>query len=294
MDKFFLKSILLISRPIPFRFVCLVGDCIGIILYFCLKKHRKIALSNLAMAFPEKSDKERKEILKSLWKNICKDMLEVIKYCATPGSLKGNRVTFIGKERLDSFVSENKGGIILSAHLGNFPLLCIKLAAEGYPVGVIYRPFHNQILGPIIPRLQKMAGIEPIPDKPRHTCVRRSLAWLKKGGMLLMQIDQNPSTDAGIPVSFFGYQIPTFRGPVILAQRSGVKILPIFIVRVQNNHHQIIIDQPFELKPMRGDNENGLKSNLQALNQIAESYIRQYPSMWWWIHRRFRKAIPLT
>ncbi|MDI6777152.1 MAG: hypothetical protein QMD03_07950 [Syntrophales bacterium] len=285
------KTILGIFKHLPFPVVCRGGDLIGTLLYYLLRERREIGLSNLHLAFPEKSTEECEAIFKKCWKNICKDLLEVVKYFVSPPYLTKERVSIVGVENLNHCLAQNRGVVAISAHYGNFPLLCLRLALERYPVAIIYSRVHNDVLNPMIPIVQRMAGIEPIPDNPRHRCVAASLAWLKKGGVLFLQIDQNPSEEAGVPVDFFGQKLPTFRGPVVMAMRTGASILPMFIIRKENNHHQIIIEKPFVLN-LTGNNEKDIRDNLEALSRVTEDYIRRHPSFWWWIHRRFRMATP--
>lgn len=75
-----LKVLMLIFSLLPLSVVCRTGDLIGSTMHCLLKKRRKIGLSNLRMAFPEKSDRERVEIFITSWRNICKGVLEVMKY----------------------------------------------------------------------------------------------------------------------------------------------------------------------------------------------------------------------
>jgi KDO2-lipid IV(A) lauroyltransferase len=280
-----------IFKATPFPLLDWVGSSVGTFVGFILKERKEIALSNLRIAFPEKSEQERVKIYKKCWKNIGKDMLEAVKYCANGPETVKKRVEIVGKDNLDSCFAQKKGIIASSAHFGNFPLLCLRLAAEGYPVAIIYSPLHNKVLNPMLPALQKEAGLEPIPDMPRHRSVARSLAWLSKGGIQFVLNDQNPQEEAGVLVHFFGKKLPTFRGPIILAMRNRSPILPMFIIREENNHHKVIIEKPLEMK-MTGDNEKDVIDNLESLNRVLEKYITEHPSFWWWIHRRFRMAVP--
>lgn len=287
-----LKIILLTFRHFSFPVICRVGDVIGTLLYRLLKERREIGLANLEIAFPEKSGEEREIILKRCWRNISKDLLEVVKYFVISPDMAKKRVSLFGIENLKQCFAQNRGVIALSAHYGNFPVICQRLALDGYPLAIITARMHNKVLNPMIPAAQRKVGIEPIPDNPRHRCVALSLAWLKKGGVLFLQIDQNPSEEAGVPVDFFGRKLPTFRGPVVMAMRTGAAILPMFISRKETNHHQLIIEKPFVLK-LTGNNEEDIRDNLAALSKITEDYIRRDPSCWWWIHRRFRMAVPV-
>ncbi len=289
-QKFVYKLIEYLFTMIPFQFFISLGDLTGYILYYLLKKRRRTGLSNLYIAFPEKSEKELLDILKRSFQNISKDLLEILKYYVSPAEVFKKRITIIGKENLDQSIISGKGVVILSAHFGNFPVLCGRLAIEGYQVAVIFREIHNNFFRPFMSIIQEERGLTPIKDKPRHRCVGMSIKSLKKRGLLFLQIDQNPSKKAGIIIDFFGRKIPTFRGPVSLAMRTGADIIPIFIMRKPNNHHQIIIKKPYKMK-LTENKERDIRDNLQALSKITEDYIRQNPSYWWWIHRRFRKAI---
>jgi KDO2-lipid IV(A) lauroyltransferase len=285
------KTILITFKHVTFPVVCRGGDLVGTLLYRFLRERRKIGLSNLHIAFPEKSAEECEIILKKCWRNISKDLLEVAKYSVIPPDMTKERISIVGIENLNYCFAQNRGVIALSSHYGNFPVICQRLALDGYPLAIIYSRIHNNLINPMVPVMQRKMGTEPIPDNPRHRCVAMSLNWLKKGGVLFLQIDQNPSKGAGVPVDFFGQKLPTFRGPVVMAMRTGASILPMFIIRQKNNHHQIIIEKPFVLN-RTGNNEKDIRDNLEALSKIAEDYIRRDPSFWWWIHRRFRMAIP--
>ena len=290
-QEILLKAILVIFKHLPFPVVCRAGDLIGTLLYRFLRQRREIGLANLRIAFPEKSAEECEIILKKCWRNISKDMLEVPKFFVILPDMAKERVPIVGIENLKQCFAQNRGVIALSAHYGNFPIICQRLALDGYPLEIITARMHNKALNPMIPVMQRKMGIEPIPVNPGHRCVAMSLAWLKKGGILFLQIDQNPSEEAGVPVDFFGQKLPTFRGPVVMAMRTGAAILPMFIIRKENNNHQIIIEKPFVLK-LTGNKEKDIRDNLEALSKITEGYIRRDPSFWWWIHRRFRMAIP--
>ncbi len=284
------RAVRLFFRLIPFPVIWWVGDGVGLLLYRLLKKRSAIGLANLSRAFPDMPERERIEILKAFWRNFCKDMLEATRYYAYPAAVKGRLVTLVGRERLDALMAQKTGIIVLSAHLGNFPLLCMKLGMEGYPIAVVYGEMHNRFFNPVLPHMMRSTGIEPIFDRPRHACVGKSISWLRNKGMLFIQVDQNPLVEAGVPVDFFGFKVPTSRGPVSLAMRTAAKIVPVFIVRDKNNHHWVIVEEPVALR-LEGNGNHHMRENLEALSKVTEDYIRKYPTLWWWVHQRFKMAV---
>jgi len=262
------------------------GEKIATIAFYFLIKPRRIALNNLHLALgKEKSEEEIKRICLDSFKNIGKDMMEICRW--NDFDVK----TFVkleGKEYLDEALKQGKGVIALTGHLGNFPLMNARLASEGYPMSVIIKGTKNPKVAKIMNSFIDQAGVDPIPDKPRTACIAHCFKALKKNRILWLQNDINaPGTEAW--VDFFGYLVPTFKGPVVFSLRTGAPILPMFITRNAHNSHNLIIYPPFELKG-KENNQEDITSNIAKLSKIVEGMIRKYPEQWWWTHRRFKRA----
>ncbi len=265
------------------------GEKIGLLVYHLYPKRRKIALNNLSLALgKEKTTQEIDQICRETFKNIAKDMAEMGRCLDYDETYLKNFIRLEGKEHLDQALAQGKGAIALSAHFGNFPLMCLRLVKEGYPFLVVARDPENPKLARFIDSVRETLGMESIPDKPRMTCVSRCLSALKQNRILFILIDQNaPTTEAW--VDFFGYMVPTFKGPAVLSLRTGAPILPMFIYRETDRHHRILIHPPFELKES-GNITQDILENTARLTKIVESVIREHPEQWWWIHKRFKRA----
>jgi KDO2-lipid IV(A) lauroyltransferase len=265
------------------------GQKMGILALYLLRKRKKIALNNLNLALGrEKSQKEIEQICHGSFRNIGMDMMEISRCLDFEYGYIKEMVTFEGRQHLDHALRGGKGVIALTAHLGNFPLLSFGLVYEGYPLSLVARDPENPKVAKKITSFRNEIGIESIPDKPRRACVSKCLEALKRNRILYLQIDQNaPVTECW--VDFFGYLVPTFKGPVIFSLRRGAPILPMFIIRNSDNHHQIIIHPAFELT-MTGMTQDDITLNIARLTKIVEAVIREHPDQWWWIHQRFKRA----
>ena len=265
------------------------GEKIGLLAFHLLRGWRRVAFANLNLALGrEKSKDEIYWICRELFKNIGRDMLEVYRCPDFKDDYFKKLVRFEGIQHLNDALSQGKGVIALSAHLGNFPLMGARLAAEGYPSSVVARDPENPKIAKAITSLRDTVGLETIPDEPRMACVSRCFKALKENRALLIQIDQNaPVTEAW--VDFFGYLVPTFKGPVLFSMRTGAPILPLFMRRHSNNLHRITIHPPVALH-LTGNAEQDVLSNTARLTKIIEGAIRQYPEQWLWIYRRFKRA----
>jgi len=275
-------------RHLPLESLQSYGDFMGTLALYLFRKRKRIALNNLHLALGKEKNKEEIErICRESFKNIGKDIMETSYYYGLEKSYLKMLVKLEGKEHLDHALREGNGVIGLTAHLGNFPLMAIRIVNEGYPLSLLARDPENPKVAKMITSYRDEVGMESIPDKPRTTCVSRCLKALKGNRILLLQIDQNaPATECW--VDFFGYLVPTFKGPVIFSLRTGAPIIPMFIIRNPDSL-QITIHPPFKLNTT-GDTLQDITSNIARLTKIVEATIREYPEQWWWIHRRFKRA----
>jgi KDO2-lipid IV(A) lauroyltransferase len=163
-----------------------------------------------------------------------------------------------------------------------------RLAKENYPLSIIARDSKNPKILKFMTSFRGAFGIESIPFKPKMTSAARSFKALKENRILMLQIDLNaPTTEAW--VDFFGYLVPTFKGPIVFSLRTGAPILPMFIIRNSDSLHKVIIHPPFEVNTNRNIQQD-ITSNISRLTKIIETIIREHPEQWWWVLQRFKRA----
>lgn len=278
-----------LAKWLPLKSLYFVAGILGTTGFCVMRKRRRIAYHNLQIAFGHsKTKRECNEIVKAIFRDTAKNALEVAKLIyAGPGFLK-ERISIDGLEHLDKALSQGRGVVALSAHMGNFPVIGPRLISEGYRFNLILRNPKDNILAKTLSDIRMKIGLDSIPDKPRRMCVAKSLAALKKNSILYLQIDQNASSQ-DLWVDFFGWLVPTFKGPVVFSLRTGAPILPMFIIRDAANHHKLIIKPPFKLISTENKEED-IYQNTAKLTKLIEAYIKQYPTQWWWFHRRWKKA----
>jgi len=287
----FMGIFLFILRVLPLKYLYIFGEKTIRLAFLFLKKRRSITMSNLRLALgKEKSEGEILEIYRSAIGNIGRGGVELLACPRFHNGYLNKMISIEGRENLDDALRLGRGVIILSAHFGNFSFLAIKLAQLGYPLSAITRYPRDQGLARYLENLARMTGVELIPDKPPRICVEQSLKCLKENKILFLLTDLNVIS-GGIYVDFFGRMVPTFKGPVVMAMRTKASILPAFILREDGNRHRIVIEPPVKLE-LTGDKDKDIFTNLSGLSKIVESYIRKYPDQWWWIHQRWRKAMP--
>jgi KDO2-lipid IV(A) lauroyltransferase len=102
-----------------------------------------------------------------------------------------------------------------------------------------------------------------------------------------MLIDLDTKVE-GVFVKFFNRWAHTAIGPLVLAEKYGVKIVPVFMRLKKDLTYHIEIQDPLQLQ-FTEDKERDLFVNAQKCSNVCEQIIRHYPEQWVWMHERWKK-----
>jgi Kdo2-lipid IVA lauroyltransferase/acyltransferase len=186
---------------------------------------------------------------------------------------------------LDEAMRAGKGAILLTGHFGNWELMGAYVAQKQYPIRVVGSPLKNPLLDKLLVDMRNNAGYRNI---PRGKSAKEILRALKKSALLGVLIDQDIKNINGVFVDFFGRKAHTPIGPVVLAVKFGIPIIPVFIHLEKDLTYHIQCFDPIELT-LTGDTDMDIIINTQKCSDVYETVIRQHPEQWAWIHRRWKK-----
>ena len=276
------------SKRLPLSWNYFIGNILGSLAYLLISRHRKIALNSLSIAFPEMSLREKKKITRSYFVLMAQGTLELLYFVENPQQLKSIRVE--GREHLETALKKKKGVLLLTAHLGNFPLMLFKLAKQGFPINIVARPMRDKYTDDYITDLRRKAGVKTLLSYPRKTCISGIISALRNNEIVVIQIDQNFGT-GGVWVKFFNRLAATPIGPLILALRTKAAIVPSYMVREGRGKHYLKIFSQEELI-IKENKDETLLLNAIKFTRIIEEWVRKFPSQWVWIHRRWKSRPP--
>lgn len=189
----------------------------------------------------------------------------------------------LGSEHLQAALAMGHGAILLAAHMGNCALLATHLAFSGWAVSVVYRPQTSYAPGVIESGLP-LYGIDGISATAGIHAYARMLAALRRGRILFVTMDQGiKAAQDGIMMRFLGKNMPFSAGPAQLARHSGA---PLLVVRT--TAAEPVWRFSIETPPARAA-EASLESDVEFLARLTEQQILQYPHLWSWHQRRWRK-----
>ncbi len=269
----------------PWDTAVAAGALMGRIGYALAGRKKRVALGNLEVMSDVFPEHVRRRIACESFENMSMGLLETLASRKISPEKLEEMVSLSGEEHLSAALSAGRGVIGVSAHLGNFTFTGIKLAAEGYPFSYVFRYPDLDMLASIIRRIGRHHGVAFIPARPRKEAARMVIKSLRQNQIVCILSDQH--TPGGEPLRFFGRTAETATGPVVLASRTGAKIIPMFSLRNGDGTHKVVCEPEFKLA-MGGDYAEDVRRNTQRLNDLIERYVREYPAQWWWVHRRWR------
>lgn len=241
------------------------------------------AMRNITRAMPDLSEPERKKIIREAFDNFGRVMAE---YAQIP-NLWSRRwdglIDVQGQGGLQWAVAA-KPAIVFTAHIGNWELIPMVLAANGKPAMIVYRAPNNPLVDDLIinVRNQYAGGLAP----KGADGLRSIVQCLQDGGTVFMVVDQK--TNTGLEIPFFGHGARTGKAIARLAMKYGCKLIPAHCERVGSAQFRIWFEQPWSIEGDAG-NEAHVRQTLTKLNAKMEDWIRAAPGQWMWMHKRWPK-----
>jgi KDO2-lipid IV(A) lauroyltransferase len=260
------------------------GAALGSLVWRLAKSRREIALDNLAKAFGGAIPvEERPEIVHRVFQNIGRTMFEFARFRKTTHERIREIITGPGEDILKRVHAEGKGGILVTAHFGNWELMGSWIAACGYEMDFLTGTQHNQKVNGVVQQFRKYqgAGIIPLATSPRQ-----AFKVLKANHFTGIASDQHAAS-GGVILDFMGRPASTPRGPALFAIRAGCPLMP-FVLRRERYDRHVIMHGDLVYPPNSGDEDADIKQMTRAYTAFFESAIRQYPDQWMWTHRRWK------
>ncbi len=282
-----LMTALLLARLIPLRVLLFLAEFIGKVGYGILKKYRDTAVSNLDRVFPLFHENNVK-IGEKVFVNFVKNGAEWVKLLSmSPDEVKKMIPEVKGREHLDEVLSRGKGALVMGFHFGNWELLGIGLRVLGYPGALVARRIYFEKYDSIITGMRARFDARVI---YRDESPKKMLLELKRGNVLGIVPDQDVDSVDGVFVDFLGTPAYTPTAPVKIASAAGTSIVPIFVIRGENDRHTMVIEKPINV-PERIKDKDEIKRFTREWSDTLESYVRKYPEQWVWVHKRW-KTVP--
>mgnify|MGYP006294105481 CR=1 FL=1 len=277
------RIFVILVKLLPDKLKYYFGKLFGRFAHLVTKKRRKLAKENLAMAFPDQLSEDKvRQIIKEVYENVGLMLVEFIMLQKINHDNFQQYVEVEGQKNLDKAYNQDQGIIIYGAHFGNWEWMAAFISLLGYPLNAIVQKQHNQYFNDYINGIREDKGLNVI---PLGVSVRKAYSALKNGECVFILGDQD-ARDRGWKLNFFGRPASTYNGVIQLAERTGARIVPTFLIRQKRGKHKLIFYPSHRIGQDLSREEQ--KQKLQELTNIVEEVVRENKSQWFWLHKRWK------
>ena len=268
---------------LPMRVVRRCGAALGRLAYALDAAHRRIALENLAAAFPSRPARERRTLARAMFAHFGSLLLELLKFGTyTPDQMRG-AIDVEGEERARQAYQQERGVLFFTGHFGYWEIQGIVEPLLGHPISVLARPLDNAQLNEMLERIRTRTGNSVI---YRQGAVRKILRELAANHGVALLIDQHLHTPDAVYVDFFRRPAATTSALAALALRTGAPVIPVFALPLPSGRYRLVYEHPVD--PPHADTADAVREFTQRCTDVLEMYVRRHPELWLWMHRRWR------
>jgi KDO2-lipid IV(A) lauroyltransferase len=270
---------------LPRRWVDAFAATLGWIIW-ALGIRRRVVLENLRLAFPEKTEAERREIARRTYRNLGQMIPDFVCVPFLPKADLERIFVYDGWENFLEAKARGKGVIACTGHFGNFEVLAAAHTLRGTPITMISRPMGKSGVNDLWRALRRRSGVEDLVVRKGST-LSAAVRSIKAGRVLGYVIDQNQPLRHAIFPTFFGVPAATAPTPATLALRSGAAVIFVLSYPLGDGRHRVVLEGPLEV-PDTGDRDRDVLAFMQDLNDRLERWVRAHPEQWYWLHRRWK------
>jgi KDO2-lipid IV(A) lauroyltransferase len=253
-----------------------------------LREHR-IGRANLTAAFPEKSPEEIEQILMGVWDNLGRVGAEFAHidhvWDYDRAHPENSRIELPKRtmEIYDRIRDDGKPALIFASHLANWELPALAAPAHGLDAAILYRRPNIASADRIIQEMRQV-NMGTLIAAGRDAPLRLAQA-LQDGKHVAMLVDQYLT--GGVEVTFFGRK--TRANPMLarLLRQVECPIHGVRVIRLPGFRFRAELTE--EIPPVRdADGKIDIHGTTQAVTNVVEGWVREYPEQWLWLHRRWR------
>jgi len=258
--------------------MCLLSGMIGRLVYVLVRRRRRIALTNLAIAFPDQSEAEREAIAKRHFKAFVISLIDRFALWEGPIKQLQHMVRVSGWSHLEE--ARDAGPlIVLAPHFLGLEAGGVRIQLERQIVSLYSDQSSGRLNDWILQGRSRFN--EPILISRREG-IGRLARLVKKGKTAYFLPDMDFGERDAVFAPFFGQPAATVTSVVRLAQMTGAHILPL-VTRLTPSGYEARFYPAWRHEP-----GEALAAGVARMNQFIEQRVLESPAQYLWTHRRFK------
>jgi Kdo2-lipid IVA lauroyltransferase/acyltransferase len=281
-----MRWILLAISRLPFWMLYGISWFLFFLIYVFPGYRKQVVLKNLSLAFPEKSDQERKKIRKEFYKRFADFAVEVLKGLTLSKEEMIRRVEIVNPQVFDAYAREGATLVVLTSHQFNWEwALASGCAQLPLPVDAVYQKLSLAAIDRVMYETRSRFGGKPI---NRRYVLKELIRTKHRAKAVAMVADQAPGRKSPTHWTTFLHQETGFSlGPQQIPQMLKCDVYFLKIRRKSRGNYSIEFISLGKALATKDD-----FSLLDRYIACVEQLVKEEPEGWLWTHKRWKRGRP--
>ncbi len=272
----------LISR-LPMRILYGIADIFYFFIFYVFGYRKKVVLQNLQLAFPNKTDEERKSIAKKFFRHFMDIIIESVKTFSISEKEILRRYQYKNPELVDKYIKEGKSIALVGAHQGNWEWSTSMALILDIKCFGTYTKIKNKYFDKVIKKSRGRFKGELVKTSKTIRNMQANFSNKKQAAYILLS-DQSPQVSKTFYWrDFFNIKVPVHTGAEMLSKRFNFVVINYSTKKIKRGYYETEFELITE-NPKEHENYNITDKYIE----ITEKNIQQQPEFYLWSHRRFK------
>jgi len=269
---------------VPYWILYLKSYILYLLFFYLIPYRKKVIRQNIERSFPSLSSKEKINIIKGFYHNLCDILLEGIKGFTISKKALMKRYVFVNPEVMNDLYEKGINVVSVGAHYANWEwgIMAAPLQLK-HKLYAFYTPLTNTFMDSYMRKNRKKWGTELVSNRE----VKRVFSEQNdKPVTYFFGADQSPSNPKGSHwMNFLNQDTATMKGPEFFARRYQLPVVYYDVQRIKKGHYTVT------LKVIENDPVNTASGEItENYMHTLEGLIINKPEDYLWSHRRWKHS----
>lgn len=266
----------------PFKGLYILSHFFYLLLYYLIPYRKKIIIQNIDRSFPDKSENEKKAIVKGFYRNLSNIFVEAFKGFTMSKKSLVKRYYFLNPEVMDNLYVNGQDVLAVGSHYANWEwgILAAPLQLK-HKIHAFYTTLSNRHIDTYMRRNRMKNGTNLVP-----TTNVRGVFNAKNDSPVcyFFGADQSPANTRGVHwMNFLNQDTACLKGPEIFARKNGLPVVYFDVQRIKRGFYTV------SLKIIESDSKNTNTGEItEKYMRTLEDIVENKPEDYLWSHRRWK------
>ena len=288
VEYFFYRLLEVGVSFLPEQGITWIARVLAFLLYSVFRIRRQVALENLRIAFPEKSEEERQKIARKSYYHFCRLALEFLQMSYMQPERLWKKIQLQNHSILREQQEKQQPFVLVSGHFGNWEYAGALLAHHwNNGMVVIQKRQANRKIDKRMARNRQQWRMQVV---YMRGAVKNCLTHLRQGKLVALLGDQDAG-EKGIFVPFFRRLASTPAGTSLIPLRAKLPLVFAYAYRTSDHRYRLKMEKIANPTSLSKD---AITHITRLYSQQLEKVVRQFPEQYFWMHRRWKTPPPPT